>query len=83
MSTYRENNRHYQVYYRRESRSVFAAILRFIIFTAVIIAALAAGLWLVGAAVGLVVGLFVLAIGLAPLFFVVWLVWVVMKAIFS
>jgi hypothetical protein len=46
------------------------------------IAVLTGGLWLIGATIGLAVGLFTLALALAPVVFVVWLVWLVFKAIF-
>jgi len=56
--------------------------MRFIVFIALGIAAVAGGLWLMGAAIGLVIGLFALAIGLAPVIILGWLVWLVLKAIF-
>ncbi len=74
-------DRHYRLRYRRRSSSAVGAVIRFIVFIMVGIAVLAGGLWLVGATIGLVVGLFALALGLAPVLFVGWLVWLIIRAI--
>jgi hypothetical protein len=47
----------------------------------VLIAAAIGGLWLIGTSIGLVFGLLALAIGLAPILFVAWLVWLVVRAV--
>jgi predicted anti-sigma-YlaC factor YlaD len=78
---YQEYNRN-QSYRRRKSSSVLGSILRFVVFIMIALAVLTGGLWLIGATIGLAVGLFTLALALAPVIFVVWLVWLVFKAIF-
>ena len=77
-----QESRHYQVRRRHASSGLFATLFRTICYILLAIAVLTGGLWLIGAAVGLVVGLLALAIGLAPVIILVWLVWLVLKAIF-
>jgi len=78
----RMEDRYYQVKYRQQPKpSLLGSIFRFIFFIMVAIAVIGGGLWLIGATIGLVVGLFALAIGLAPVIFVGWLIWLVIRAI--
>ena len=79
---YHESMRYCQGRIRHRSPSVIGAIIRFVVFVMLGIAVLAGGLWMLGAAIGLVIGLFALAISLAPILLVGWLVWLVIKAIF-
>ncbi|WP_320826023.1 hypothetical protein [Reinekea sp.] len=61
--------------------SALGNLVRAIVITMVLIAAAIGGLWLIGTSIGLVFGLLALAIGLAPILFVAWLVWLVVRAV--
>lgn len=63
------------------SDSWVATLLQLMAFAVIGLLVLSGGLWLLGAAIGLVIGLLTLALTLAPFVLVGWLVWVVIRAI--
>jgi Flp pilus assembly protein TadB len=79
---YKQGSRYRTSTHRRTTPGILGTLFRFIVFIMITIAVLTGGLWLIGATIGLAVGLFTLALALAPVVFVVWLVWLVFKAIF-
>jgi predicted PurR-regulated permease PerM len=82
MHTQHYSNKHRRTVYRNQESSVLGRVARFIVMVMIAIAVVSGGLWLIGATIGLVFGLFALALGLAPVLIVGWLIWVVVKAIF-
>jgi hypothetical protein len=72
-------------YYSRRQKpsTLLGTIARFIAFAMLAIAALVGGLWVLGAVLGIGIGLFALAVTIAPVILIGWLIWVVLKAIFA
>lgn len=64
------------------SGSFFSTLLRLVAFAVLGLLVLSGGLWLLGAALGLVIGILTLALTLAPFLLVGWLFWVIFRAIF-
>jgi len=82
MQHHQMNNYYRQSFYRTPVRSsLLGSLARAIVIIMVLIAAATGGLWLIGTSIGLVFGLLALAIGLAPILFVAWLVWLVVRAL--
>jgi hypothetical protein len=83
MEQHQMSNPYRQSSYRTPVRSsVLGSLVRAIVIIMVLIAAVTGGLWLISTSIGLVFGLLALAIGLAPILFVAWLVWLVVRALF-
>lgn len=66
----------------RESSSGWAKFFRVVLYIVLAFILIDVGLWLIGTALGLAIGLFALALVLAPVLFVGWFFWLVIKAIF-
>lgn len=76
----------YQEHYharRRQPSSLLGTIARFIALAMLAVAAFVGGLWVLGAVLGIGLGLFALAVTLAPVILLGWIIWVVLKAIFA
>lgn len=68
--------------YRRQPTSGWGKFFRILFYVVLAFILIDVGLWIIGTALGLAVGLFALAIVLAPVLFVSWLFWLLVKAIF-
>jgi hypothetical protein len=79
----RYSERHTQRVYRTQARSVspFAMLGRIAFFTLLLVGAAMGGLWLLGAVIGLSLGVIGLLLALSPIIFVVWIIWLIFKAL--
>ena len=75
----RRTSRYYQNTTR--SNSPFALLGKIVFFTLLLVGAVMGGLWLLGAVIGLSLGILGLLLALSPIIFVVWIVWLIFKAI--
>ncbi|WP_320826815.1 hypothetical protein [Reinekea sp.] len=81
MQPHQMNNSYRQSINRapRRRSSMLGSLVRALVITMLWIAAAIGGLWLVGISIGLVFGLLALVMSLAPILFVAWLVWLVVR----
>ncbi|MFQ3229162.1 hypothetical protein [Reinekea sp.] len=79
----RYSDLHTQRYYRKRTRAIspLAMLGRIAFFALLLFGAAMGGLWLLGAVIGLSLGILGLLLALSPIIFVVWVLWLIFKAI--